>query len=100
MMAGTASRHMSSMASWSPSQSEPLTVSYMCQRQVVRPHVAERRRDTALRRHGVAAGGEYLGDARGLQAFGRHAEGGPQAGADHDHVVFVIDHRVGVAADI
>src|ERR1700675_168129 len=26
-----ASRHMNSMASWSPSQSEPFTVSYMCQ---------------------------------------------------------------------
>ncbi len=33
MTAGTASRHMYSIASWSPSQSEPLTVSYMCQRQ-------------------------------------------------------------------
>src|SRR5690606_16822283 len=32
-MAGTASRHMYSMASWSPSQSDPLTVSYICQRQ-------------------------------------------------------------------
>ena len=28
---------MSSMASWSPSQSEPLTVSYMCQRQSSSP---------------------------------------------------------------
>ena len=28
-----ASLHMYSMASWSPSQSEPFTVSYMCQRQ-------------------------------------------------------------------
>src|SRR5579862_3071242 len=33
MMAGMPSRHMYSIASWSPSQSEPLTVSYMCQRQ-------------------------------------------------------------------
>ena len=33
MIAGMASRTMYSMASWSPSQSEPLTVSYMCQRQ-------------------------------------------------------------------
>src|SRR6267154_2248495 len=33
MTAGIASRHMYSIASWSPSQSEPLTVSYMCQRQ-------------------------------------------------------------------
>src|SRR5690606_41017210 len=36
-MAGTASRHMYSMASWSPSQSDPLTVSYMCQRQSSSP---------------------------------------------------------------
>ena len=28
---------MNSMASWSPSQSEPLTVSYMCQRQSSSP---------------------------------------------------------------
>ena len=31
--AGTALRHIYSMASWSPSQSAPFTVSYMCQRQ-------------------------------------------------------------------
>ena len=37
MTAGIASRHMYSMASWSPSQSEPLTVSYMCQRQSSSP---------------------------------------------------------------
>ncbi len=35
--AGTASRHMYSMASWSPSQSDPFTVSYMCQRQSSSP---------------------------------------------------------------
>ena len=32
-----ASRHMYSMASWSPSQSDPFTVSYMCQRQSSSP---------------------------------------------------------------
>ena len=37
MIAGIASRVMYSMASWSPSQSEPLTVSYMCQRQSSSP---------------------------------------------------------------
>src|SRR5882672_10375164 len=37
MMAGMASRHRYSMASWSPSQSEPFTVSYMCQRQSSSP---------------------------------------------------------------
>ena len=35
--AGIASRHMYSIASWSPSQSEPFTVSYMCQRQSSSP---------------------------------------------------------------
>ena len=33
MTAGIAWRHMYSIASWSPSQSEPLIVSYICQRQ-------------------------------------------------------------------
>jgi hypothetical protein len=37
MIAGIASRHMYSMASWSPSQSDPFTVSYMCQRQSSSP---------------------------------------------------------------
>ena len=70
---------------------------------VVRAHVAERRRDAALRRHGVAAGREHLGDAGGLEALVGHAEGRAQAraaGADDDDVVFVIDDGVGAAADI
>ena len=94
---------MYSMASWSPSQSEPLTVSYMCQRQSSGPMLPSEARDAALRRHGVAAGREHLGDAGGFQALGGQAESGAQAGAagaDHDHVVLVIDHLVGVAADI
>ena len=37
MIAGIASLHIYSMASWSPSQSAPLTVSYMCQRQSSSP---------------------------------------------------------------
>ena len=37
MTAAGASLHMNSIASWSPSQSEPLTVSYMCQRQSSSP---------------------------------------------------------------
>ena len=37
MTAAGASLHMNSMASWSPSQSEPLTVSYICQRQSSSP---------------------------------------------------------------
>ena len=70
---------------------------------VVGPHVAQRRRDAALRRHGVAAGREHLGDAGGLEALVGHAEGGAQAraaGADDDDVVLVVDDGVGRAADI
>ena len=55
------SRHMNSIASWSPSQSEPLTVSYMCQSQLSSRHVAERRADAALRRDRVRARREHLG---------------------------------------
>ncbi len=65
---------------------------------VVRPHVAERRADAALRGHGVAAGREHLGDAGGLQPRRAHAERRAQsrsAGADDDHVVGVIDDVVG-----
>ena len=65
---------------------------------VVLAHVAERGADAALRRHGVAARREHLGDAGGLQAGGAHAEGGAQAGpagADHHHVVGVVDDVVG-----
>ena len=64
---------------------------------VVLAHVAERGADAALRRDGVAAGREHLGDAGGRQARLGQAQGGAQAGAagaDHDHVVAVIDERV------
>lgn len=137
--------HMYSMASWSPSQSLPFTVSYACHRQsssaaagcrqiqkmlggrqwgVVLPatccrrqrqipaaeqqqmslvgpqllleaparpsnpgcrcrtrHVAERGIDAALRRHGVAAGGEQLGDAPAAhQGVGKGLQRQPAAG--------------------
>src|ERR1019366_316502 len=36
---GTACRHIYSMASWSPSQSDPLTVSYMCHCQLSSPRL-------------------------------------------------------------
>ena len=54
---------------------------------VVLAHVAERGADAALRRHGVAARREHLGDAGGRQARLGEAERGAQAGAagaDHD----------------
>ena len=66
---------------------------------VVLAHIAERGRDTALGGDGVAAGGEDLGDAGGLQTLDRHAEGRAQtgaAGADHDDIVSVVDDRVGL----
>ena len=65
---------------------------------VVLAHVAERGRDAALRRHGVRARREHLGDARRLQAFLRQPEGRAQAGAagaDDDHVVLVFGDLVG-----
>src|SRR5581483_12370530 len=52
---------------------------------------------------GVAAGREHLGDAGRLETLVGHAEGGAQAratGAHDDDVVLVIDHGVGVAADM
>src|SRR5262249_25271098 len=58
--------------------------------------------DAALRRHGVAASGEHLGDAGRAQALLGHAEGGAQSGAagtDDDHVVGMVDDRIGVAVD-
>ncbi len=65
---------------------------------VVRTHVAEAGGDAALRRDGVAAGREDLGDAGGLQAFFGRAHGGAQAraaGADDDDVIDMIDDLVG-----
>ncbi len=66
---------------------------------VVLAHVAERGADAALRRHRVAARREHLGDARGLEARLRHAQGRAQAtaaGADDDDVVDVIGDRIGL----
>ncbi len=64
---------------------------------IIGAHVAERRRDAALRRHGVAARREHLGQAgRGETGLGQ-TEGGAQsraAGADHDHIVAVVDEFV------
>ncbi len=64
---------------------------------VVRPHVAERRGDAALRRNGVRARREHLRHARGLEAGLGAAERGAQAraaGADDDDVVGVILDRI------
>ncbi len=58
------------------------------------PHIAERSRHAALRRHGVAAGRKNLADASGPQARRSHTERGAHAcpaGPDDDDVVGVID---------
>ena len=65
---------------------------------VVRMHVAERRRNAALRGDRMRAGREHLGDAGGAQAGFAAADHGAQAGAagadDHDVVGVVLD-RIG-----
>ena len=67
---------------------------------VVLVHVAERRRNAALRRHRMRAGRKHLGDAGGAQARFAAADHGAQAGAagaDHHDVVGVVFDRIGVA---
>ena len=69
---------------------------------VVRPHVAERRGDAALRGDRVRARREHLRHAGGLEAgFGaaeRRAQAGA-AGADDDDVVGVVVDGIGLAVD-
>ena len=65
---------------------------------VVLVHVAERRRDAALRRDRMRAGRKHLGDAGGAQSGLAAADHGAQAraaGADHDHVIGVVFDRIG-----
>ena len=67
---------------------------------VVRPHIAERGRDAALRRDRMRAGREHLGDAGRLQSRFGAAERGAQARSarpDHHHVIGVIGERIGAA---
>jgi len=94
MTAAGASLHMNSMASWSPNQSEPLTVSYMWPAPIILAHVAERRADAALRGHRMTACRKELGDARRGKPRLREPQGGAQSCAsrtDYDHVVAVVD---------
>ncbi len=60
--------------------------------------VLQARRNAALRRDGVAAGGEHLGDAGGLEpglgAAHRGAQAGA-AGADDDSIIGMVDDLVG-----
>ena len=67
---------------------------------VVRVHVAERRRNAALRGDRMRAGRKHLCDAGGAQARFAAADHGAQAGAagaDHDDVVGVVLDRIGFA---
>jgi hypothetical protein len=70
---------------------------------IVGAHIAERRGNTALRRNGVGAGGEHLGDAGGAKSSLAAADHGAQAraaGADHHHIIGMVDDRVGAAVDL
>src|SRR5271163_914283 len=95
MTAGIASRHRYSIASWSPSQSEPLTVSNMCQRQssfFILPRAA-------LRGDRVTARRKHLGDAGGIEPGRDHPQCRPQSGAagtKDDDVKEMIDDVVAV----
>ena len=65
---------------------------------IVGPHVAERRGNAALRRHGVRAGREHFGDACDPQSRLRAADARAQARAaraDHDDVESVVGDRIG-----
>src|SRR6516165_6634030 len=69
---------------------------------VILAHIAERSGDAALRRNGVGAGREYLGDAGGLEprlAAAHHRAQARSAGADHDHVVAMIFDRIDAAVE-
>ena len=80
---------MYSIASWSPSQSEPLIGVVHVPEPVVLAHVAERCADAALRRDRVRARRENLRQHRDRQArlgeLQRRAHAGA-AGADDDRV--------------
>ena len=90
------------MASWSPSQSAPLTVSYMCQRQSSSPILPS----AAAMPPCAATVCERVGNTLVMQAVRRpgfaaadHGAQAGAAGADHDHVVAVILDRIGAAVD-
>ena len=73
----------------------------MCQVQWSGPMLPSAGGDPALRRDGMAAGREDLGDAGGLQALlgraHRRAQAGA-AGADDDDVIDMVDDLVGAQA--
>src|ERR1700756_72752 len=90
------------MESWSPSQSEPLTESYMCQRQSSSPMLPSAAAVAPFAAPGCGGGGNNLGVEGGAQAVFAAAAHGAQAGAagaDHHHVVGVILDRISAAVD-
>ena len=98
MTAGIALRHMYSIASWSPSQSEPLTVSYMCQRQSSSPILPSAALMPPCAATVWLRVGKTLLMQAVLQPCDGHARGRAQpgaAGADDDDVVAVIGDLVG-----
>ena len=65
---------------------------------VIRPHIAQGRRDPPLRRHGMRAGRKHLGHAGRLQPPLRTAKRRPKprpARADHNDVIGVVDDVIG-----
>ena len=97
MIAAGACLHMNSIASWSPSQSEPLTVSYMCQRQSSSPMLPS----AAEMPPCAATVWLRVGNTLVMQAVGEARLGEPErgaqpgaAGAHDDDVVLVIDDLV------
>src|ERR1700753_1721320 len=94
---------MYSMVSWSPSQSDPLTVSYMCQRQSSSPMLPS---DAAMPPC-AATVCERGGNTLVMQAVQRpgspaaaHRAQARAAGADHHHVVSVVLDRIGAAVHL
>ena len=64
---------------------------------VIRAHITQRGGDAALRRDGMAAGREHLGDARGLETGTGGAHGSAQARsarADDHRIIEVVDDLV------
>src|SRR5215207_6965549 len=92
--ASGALRQRYSIESWSPSQSEPLTVSYMCQRQSSGPMLPS----AAEMPPCAATVCERVGNTLVTQAVRRPACAKPgAAGADDHDVEAVVDDRIGAA---
>src|ERR1700722_5280012 len=90
---------MYSMASWSPSQSEPLTVSYMWKRQLSPSPIlpSEAAMPPCAATVWLRGGNTFLTHPACLQPRRRHSERRPKPGttrADDHHVIAVLDDFV------